>query len=69
VTAAVLGSHRSVQSLSPLEALLAIVCYGIVERNVNFNHTGLSLDAQLGRRGSRSVIGAIRVLENEKTST
>lgn len=68
VAAAVLGGHGGVQGAPPLEALLTVVGGAVVERHVDLDHAGVGLDAQLGGRRARRVVGAVGVLQHEQAA-
>jgi hypothetical protein len=53
------------QCLSPLEALLTVIGDSVVERHIYFDHAGLGLHTQFGRRRAGSIIGTVGMLEDK----
>jgi hypothetical protein len=68
VTAAILGSHRSMQCLSPLETLLTVIGDSVVERHIYFDHASLGLHTQFGGWRAGSIIGTVGVLKDKQTA-
>lgn len=68
MTTTILGRHGSLQPLSPLETLLAVVGDAVVEGKVDLDHACARLEAELGGRGLRSVAGGVWVLKDEEAA-
>lgn len=68
VTAAILDGHGVLQRAAPLEALFAVVGRGVVHGHVDLDHARVLLEAQLGGRRARGVVGAVGVLEDEEAA-
>lgn len=68
MTAAIFNRHGILQRAAPFEALFAIVGRGVVLGNVDLDHARVFLETQFGGRRARSVVGAVRVLEDEETA-
>lgn len=68
VTTAILGRHGSLQPLSPLETLLAVVGDAVIEGKVNLDHACARLETELGGCGLRGVAGGVWVLEDEEAA-
>lgn len=69
MTTTTLGGGAGMQTPTPSHALLPIIhVLRAVDRHVHLDHAGTRLDAQLGGRRARVVVGAVRVLEDEETA-
>jgi hypothetical protein len=69
VAAAALGRRGGVQGAPPGEALFAVVdARGTVDGYVDLDHAGSRLEADLRRRRSRVLVGAVGLLQDEQAA-
>lgn len=68
VAAAALHGHGVLQRATPFQALFAVVGRGVVHGDVDLDHARVLLEAQLGGRRARGVVGAVGVLEDEEAA-